>query len=574
MPIEIPRYEKRTTGRGGPVPGVRVQADLQEAQALSGVAQSAGQFSKVGQQIAAFGEQVREEQEKAASMEAYVKLNGGMARLLDDPETGYINAKGKEALKRRDGVLGAFDKEVEAITKGLGTDRMKANFQQMVDQQRNDFQKSVDRHASQESNALYKARFSAALTGTQAKSFARVSRGEDLISPESDIRKDMTTGTTLIEGEGLRNGTDPLEIAKQRRAFTTKAHIDILDDLLNRGEAGQAKAYLDTYRDPEVIDEKALADAQIEARINAHSEEDAELNMAVGMYKSSQGDMGTFTAELEGKRNRGEISASSYDAVLSRGLGMRKVEDQFIDARDAPVLNELVAELADNKMFLDSDPRLLELSRGGFRAAMEKRAAYRRGLRTYAIDGLRLQEALERAEVAAYNTRPPFVGPDSQMNTDVSKAMPRSRQFVIDGVQAGQNGLKVEHREDRGAARDDFTKMMNEQRGSIQQRLWDKIMIRANGWYTERKAEESVTKKPGTPPTRKEVREQIGLWWMIEDEGLIWDDLVIDTEIEALKSEREAGTNRPVRSGINPATGLPEVRIYDLKTDTWIRFEN
>ena len=567
MPIQIPRYQRRTQGHGGAVPGVRVTAQTQAAQAQGRVGQAAQQFSQVGQELVTFGEKVREEQEQAARMEAFNKLNKRMEAALSDPKTGFLNTKENEAIQRRGAAIESFDKIAEEIRNGQATDRMKANFDQMVGERKTQFTQSVDRHTSQESERYRAKQFKSTLDGLQNHAFIASQRGED-------IEPDLEHGLVLIEEEGKKNGLGDKVISEQRLAFTTGVHIPNLEESIRTNESAKGLKYLGRYVND--IDARILSESKIEQRLLARADENDSIAMAKDIYGAVGGSMEEFSYYLDGMlagdSTAGvKITEKKYEAVLKWGEDMRKQEDVQIKAHDDPFADSLRAQLYDSHAgdFDSNDDRFIKIKDDGTQAKLlHERALWRRQARMERQDRINLQALLLRAGMADFDAQPSFPadGDVNQLNIDVDERYPNLNKMGRDTLKAYQKKLRTQYERDKGVGLTDYmttiAPLVNGLKGTVEKKRG--IAAQMKKLHVDwREAQSDLGKDPGAQPPRSLIWEWMNMavmegyerdddWYAIEDSM---------TYIEALEK------NLPFKDeegGLYPSRTVREVIIDKL----------
>lgn len=227
-----------------------------------------GALQNVGEIVGQIQKQERDKADRAAFMEADAKVSQASTRLLLDPENGFRNKRGKDAIGAGQKYLQDFDTETAGIEKSLTSDRQKLAFRESVKQRRERLNSDINSHEGQERERFY---------DVQQKTFEASHRDEAITNynkperVEQSIQSivDSTNTTPGLDADGKR------VLAAEKASNTYAAVIDrylandevqgaekyyaqvkgkIGGDALTRIEAGirTAKNRLEAKRDSEL----------------------------------------------------------------------------------------------------------------------------------------------------------------------------------------------------------------------------------------------------------------------------------------------------------------------------------
>lgn len=147
----IPVAENQVRPLGG-MPNVR-RADLQDTRLLN----AGDALSNVADVQFKLQQQEKIKADRAAFMEADRKLGETESALLFDPENGAYTRKRKDAFNITPTVLEQFDKSASEVEQGLSTDRQKLAYREALLQRRQNVERGLQRHESQERESFYAA---------------------------------------------------------------------------------------------------------------------------------------------------------------------------------------------------------------------------------------------------------------------------------------------------------------------------------------------------------------------------------------------------------------------------------
>lgn len=198
------------------------------------------------QQVAQVAEGVyRKEKQNAdalAVMEADRRLSEWENNAIYDAQQGALTVKGKDALALPDRVIPDLDATIGEIAQGLANDDQKLAFRRMANARRSDVDRLLQRHAAREFEAYDAAETEAYLANSLEAA------ANNYTNPER-IATELDRGTAAIRSRAARSGEAPEVTRAKVDAFTSNAHVAVIDRMLATGEYRGAVEYLDANRE-------------------------------------------------------------------------------------------------------------------------------------------------------------------------------------------------------------------------------------------------------------------------------------------------------------------------------------
>ncbi|MCU7870349.1 MAG: hypothetical protein KZQ98_17770 [Candidatus Thiodiazotropha sp. (ex Lucinoma borealis)] len=217
-------------------------------------------------------------EETAAAKETDVAFSNDLRSLLNDPDSGYLNLRGRVAYEQHDDV----GKQIRDLkTQHIAGMNVAANrprvalFEAQADRRINGALNSISWHASKQLR--------------QWQDDAYESRKESSIddavlnSNDSDaIRRSVQIGLAEITDASKRNSWSPEEHAQQVQAYTTKFHTSVIDRLAN-----EDIAHADQYYQENIDEIDPTSRAKIEEQfqeIEDHAIEKIASDLELSVY--------------------------------------------------------------------------------------------------------------------------------------------------------------------------------------------------------------------------------------------------------------------------------------------------
>jgi len=280
-------------------------------------------------------------QQQALTNESTVKdstaqLHDMVSKLMYDPETGYMNAKGKNALGAAEG--GRFDDVHDALQNAvrdlggkLTNPEQQRMFGQVAQQVTGAAVNAMRQHASQQ-NTVY-AMDSSRARGDAAGESAVLAFNPMPGADNSLYQQGVAVRTAELRDQARLAGLDADSAAGFVKAGLAKTYTSVLDHLLANGQTKAANDYFGSVRDqlPSQVADK------ITAALTAGRAKDDGINLALTLGQKF-GTLAQQEAELNKRKLAGDVDADTYtvaQAQLRAGDAMRKsaqadAEKQFL----------------------------------------------------------------------------------------------------------------------------------------------------------------------------------------------------------------------------------------------------
>lgn len=245
----VPRYDQPRV-RATPLPGVRATVapvkPIAQLPDLSGAAN-------------AWGDLIQRERQKAdqlAVLDARNQLSATKTALLEDPQTGALTRKGKDAFSTPETVLEAWKKRTSEIESRLTSDPQREAFRQQATEIGMAMHDTLQRHVANESAVYDKEQTTTALAQTQDEILKAVSPAERkrLIEVRSSIVADYT------RRQGLSQEVRAFRVA----AVRSDSHAAVAIQMSDAGQDLAAAAYFTANKDALTADDRAKVEKTLE----------------------------------------------------------------------------------------------------------------------------------------------------------------------------------------------------------------------------------------------------------------------------------------------------------------------
>lgn len=241
MPV-VPRLPDNVSSAA--LPNVRVSPDAPAAAFGAGPGFDAQTKAANGifNAVDAFARQAREQADKSAVLEASNKLSELSTKLEYDPEIGFKNKRGKNALDGQSEANHGWESGVSQIQEGLANGYQRKLFQEYVGSKYQEFNKSLQSHVSSEMDKYESEQLSSFVTNERnsaAESYQDHARVIDSIGRQAKEISDYAD----------RKGYPPEWAEAQTREAISKTHTDVIGRYLANGKGIDAQKYFNTFSD-------------------------------------------------------------------------------------------------------------------------------------------------------------------------------------------------------------------------------------------------------------------------------------------------------------------------------------
>lgn len=233
-----------------PIPGVRqtaaetplsMGAGVEQAKASKDLAAAGlgGQAASIG--VGIYAEQQQAERDKAdetASLNAETQLGQWVNHRVNDPDTGALTVKGKDAMGLPGQVLPEFDQTASDIASGLTNDRQRMAFARVKANARLNLDGTLERHVFSERQKYDLGELNSFV---ETKTSTAITNANDL----RVVGQALQDITDKLHVQGPRLGMGPEQLAAATRKAQTDFHVGIVERFLTEGQDKKAQAYFD-----------------------------------------------------------------------------------------------------------------------------------------------------------------------------------------------------------------------------------------------------------------------------------------------------------------------------------------
>lgn len=203
---------------------------------MQSIGAALGDVNQVAQQIR---QQEQLKADQAAFMEADRVIGENENAILNDPTTGALNYRGKDAMDITSKALEEFDAAASKAQQGLTTDRQRRAFGESLQQRRQGIERTLQRHESQERESFYAAERESYKQSAQS---AAITNFRDPARIEQEIEK---ARSAIDQTPGLSAEQRAAELSQRRSAV----YGGVIDRYLANDEVGPAEKYYASVRD-------------------------------------------------------------------------------------------------------------------------------------------------------------------------------------------------------------------------------------------------------------------------------------------------------------------------------------
>lgn len=238
-----------------PLPGVRKTAAETPASLGAGVAQAEGQQADVlagigrqGMQIAAseyekLQQQSRDDADQAARLDWQNKLANFEKDTINDPEHGVLTVNGIDAMGLPPRVTDAYNKLADSIASVLSNDRQRMAFAKDRQERGQSIDLQVLRHVDQQVKTYHANELDATVKGAQELA---ISKAQDPHGAGLELQRGadalVTSGPKLF-------GWGPEETRQKVQDFYSRAHVGIVENLIDNQKIDAARLYYQDAKD-------------------------------------------------------------------------------------------------------------------------------------------------------------------------------------------------------------------------------------------------------------------------------------------------------------------------------------
>ncbi len=244
-----------------------------------------------------------------AILEAHNRLTEGATSLLEDPQSGVLNVKGKAALDAPKYVREKFDALASDLEANLKTPRQKLGFAQTRAQIWNNTYARVEAHASNEFDRWTQTETA---KGIENAANAAIGNAGDL----RRMAQERDQGVSMVLNQAKMLGWGPEQTSEAVMNFNTVVHTGVLDAFMSQGDDRKAAWYYAEVKDQI----QAPLRTKIEAKLAAASNEGIGLRASAEIWAKFKPQTDNDPVELdkmeEAARAMFGDDAKGYDATM------------------------------------------------------------------------------------------------------------------------------------------------------------------------------------------------------------------------------------------------------------------
>lgn len=288
------------------LPGVSVQPVAPRVDPGQQLGALSRNVERAGAVAMGIEQQIQVEIDEARVKEADNALAEELRTLQHDPDGGYLNAQGRDAIDRRKGTGEAIRKLGQQYAQGFETPAQRAMFTQIAQRRIQSALDQVEVHAARQSRVY---------ATTQAESRA-ANQVPDMVSNWADparFSQARATGLAEIDALAALNGIDGEAKQAIRSEYLTKAHTQVLDHIISLDRPTDARAYFERFQgEIDATRHDAIRKALQQVSVKSDS-----LSLAMTI-SGTGGSLGEQLKALDGMFKGGKVSAEIYDATRQR----------------------------------------------------------------------------------------------------------------------------------------------------------------------------------------------------------------------------------------------------------------
>jgi len=256
-------------------------------------------------------------QNEAATKNADSDFVAGLEKVLHDPDSGYLNSQGGDAVNGRDGAIDAVKKLQQGISDGITNPRQQQMFSDIANQRTQAALQAIDAHASQQGNkyAIESGMTRAATNGDAAARAYNPVGGADNTLYNQYIDTQKQELGEVADRMGLKDNPDGSDGVRAQfiKENLAKTYTSIVDHLTSNNQLQGAKDFFNSVQDQLPI---AVRD-KINNTLTAGQDKTDALNVALDV-KSQTTDIAAQEKILDQRFKAGDITADVHDMALQK----------------------------------------------------------------------------------------------------------------------------------------------------------------------------------------------------------------------------------------------------------------
>ena len=310
------------------------------------------------------------------------KLADALRLQLHDPNNGYLNTVGKDAVYSRDAAIQAAQDSVKTIGKNLGSTLEQEMFGQVAQRRLQSALQQIDMHAARQIKVYDIGQTTARMQGSLADAVANWTAWK---APESAFSSAKATMLQEYDQLATLNGLGDDQRKQGRVAVLTGLHDSVINNMVSLGQNRQAQEYLAS--NVKEISPDKLDNLQKLVKIAGVKDDALTLSMAL------KGGLQDQLNQLKTLYTNGKIGVEVYDDAKSRvehNWATRKAQEAEGDKNAMGAFQDWILK-NPGKTVLDAPPQLYQWAKGRGQLSQLDAFAQREGRPSDRIDELRVR---------------------------------------------------------------------------------------------------------------------------------------------------------------------------------------
>lgn len=281
--------------------------------------QAMGQsMMQAGNALAQIAKEVQTDVNDAATKEADNALSDQLRKVLHDPQNGYLNMQGKDAVTMREDAVKTVQQYVQDGASNLTNDMQRKVYMEVANRRAEMALQKIDVHASQQAMVFNKGETVSRMNSARKDAVANV---DDPIAFKTFKDTMIQEANEVARITGFGEDSDTAKALRLEQ--TTALHSDVINDLVNNDRSDQAQKYFEknvNEIDPEKRDD-------LKKLLNISTVKEQSVDLARVLYTMHAGkDLTGTREELDQMLKDKKISAAMHDAAMKNLVELHNIK--------------------------------------------------------------------------------------------------------------------------------------------------------------------------------------------------------------------------------------------------------
>lgn len=310
------------------------------------------QWEQVGQglQTAGMALSAAQAQQRAINNEATAKdadaqTTDAFSKILHDPDTGYMNTVGKDAVDTFDAAQKALQDQVDKQASGIQDPDARRMYALAAQQRVNATLDAMRQHASQQNKVYLQGASKARSDAAQDAAVLAYNPAGDNTASDSPFQQNMQVARSELAQQAQMQGMSQDQAIQFIGQNMARVHVGVIDHLLAQNSIAGTKAAKDYFAANK--DELAsvrdangelIAD-KIQTVLTAASRQDQALQTYLDLGKQyGPANVGAITGAADKQFQSGAIDAQTHDMIVQRAKAQYEVQQSQQSQADRATL--------------------------------------------------------------------------------------------------------------------------------------------------------------------------------------------------------------------------------------------